>query len=109
MPQPAYMLRLVLQRIGGNNDELMSDWPLIFHLDEDEANIITQCQITRAVTTRLWLKQIAGAKEHRFVMQAGDGRVDALKEAQAEALDLCQYLEKAIMEMPEKWPEQQDK
>ena len=99
-----YTLRLILHRIDGDNDELINDWPLIAHLDGDEANIVTQCQITRAVTVRLWLKQIAGAKEHGHVMQAGDGRVDALKEAQAEALDLCQYLEKMLMEVKEEWP-----
>jgi hypothetical protein len=74
-------------------------------LGQEEADIVIASNVTLIVTRRLWKKQIEGVKEHGFVLQPGDRRVDALIEAQAEALDLAQYLEKAIQEKDVRWPD----
>lgn len=101
MPQPVYRLRLVLSRVGEQDegDVLVMAWPLILHLDGREAEIILDSDLTRVITRKLWEKQLKGVVKHGFVMSVGDDKVNTLVEAQAEALDLAQYLEKAIGEV----------
>ena len=99
MAPMAYRLGMVLTGIEADGTEHRVDaWTVLARLDKAEASIVIESKITRAVTRKLWEKQVKGATEHGYVMQAGDERVGALAEAQAEALDLMQYLEKAIAE-----------
>ena len=94
-----YYLRLVLDRyVDEAPREEVTSWGLVGGLGEEEAKIIGESRITQDVTAALWRKQLAGAKEHGFVMQAFDGKLDGLTEAFYEALDLTQYLMKVRKE-----------
>ncbi len=92
---PTFKLQL---RLAGEHGTYSMTWDILHGLSSEDFDVITQSDLTQAVTRKLWEKQIKGATEHGYVMQAGDGRVNAFAEAQAEALDLMQYLEKALTE-----------
>jgi hypothetical protein len=100
MPQPIYALKLVLMRVDRDESDqsILFSENLLVPLDGKEAQIVWTSEITKTVTRKLWEKQLKGAVEHGSVMSAHDGKVNALVESQAEALDLAQYLEKLITE-----------
>ena len=94
------MSQLVLALVS-DDGEMREEWGLLHIQTDEEKHIVRESHITKLVTAALWKKQIAGAKEHGHVMNAFDGKVNALAEAFQEALDLTQYLAKARMERNE--------
>ena len=99
MSVPVYYLRLALEEYieEAPRKEVFSRG-VLGGLDKEGAEIVKKSRITWDVTAALWRKQVAGAKEHGFVMDAFDGKVDGLTEAFQEALDLTQYLMKMRLE-----------